>query len=161
MLNLIRFRYAKHIKKNFNWCIRKWDWAFKLCLRPKAQNIDFKIIWEMLKRAQPTVYGNNLVCELCLKKLKAVVYASLKEGCLIRRVILYFFSEIWKSSKISKVFYSHLFVVFVHFSVCLDWRSISASNICTVQYSIIMSCCVFTCFISFAFLFTKVLFILS
>ena len=49
------------------------------------RKIDFKITWEVLKRAQPIADGNKSVCRLCLKELKVVVYALKKEGCLNKK----------------------------------------------------------------------------
>ena len=51
----------------------------------KRKNIDFRITWELIKRAQPVADGNNPVCRLCLKELTAVVYALKKEGSLNKR----------------------------------------------------------------------------
>ena len=47
-------------------------------------NIDFKIYWEVIKRAQPIADGNNPVCRLCIKEATAVVYA-LKDKKLLEQ----------------------------------------------------------------------------
>ena len=51
----------------------------------KRKNFDFKLTWEVIKRAQPIADGNYPVCRLCLKESTAVVYALKKEGCLNKR----------------------------------------------------------------------------
>ena len=55
----------------------------------------------------------------------------------------------------TKVFYSHLIVVFVNFSCLFRWKIKIAPKICTVNCSIIASYCVFS---NFLYLFIKVLF---
>ena len=45
----------------------------------KRKNIDFRLIWEVIKRAQPIADGNNPVCKLFLS-----VWLK-KQGCLNNR----------------------------------------------------------------------------
>ena len=80
-----RFRYANH-KKSFKGGVYENETELsKYVCGLKRKNIDFKITWEVLKRAQPIADGNNPVCRLCLKESTAVVYALKKEGCLNKR----------------------------------------------------------------------------
>ena len=80
-----RFRYANH-KKYFKGGVFKNETELsKYVCGLKRKNIDFKIIWEMFKRAQPIADGNNPVYRLYLKKSTAFVYAFQKEGCLNQR----------------------------------------------------------------------------
>ena len=55
----------------------------------KHKNTDFKITWEVFKRAQPIADGNNPVFRLCLKESTAILYALQKEGCLKMRSKIY------------------------------------------------------------------------
>ena len=40
----------------------------------KRKNIEFKITWEVIKKAQPIPDGNKPVCRLCMKEATVVVY---------------------------------------------------------------------------------------
>ena len=62
-----RFRYSNH-KKNFKGGVYENDTELSKCVCGlKRKNIDFNLTWEVTKRAQPIVDGNNPVCRLCLK----------------------------------------------------------------------------------------------
>ena len=85
-----RFRYAKH-KKSFKYGIYKNDTELSMYICSlKRKNIDFKIYWEVIKRAQPIADGNNPVCRLCIKEATAVVdalkdknYLNKKSGFIV------------------------------------------------------------------------------
>ena len=80
-----RFRYANH-KKSFKGGVYENETELsKYVCGLKRKNIDFKLTWEVIKRAQPIADGNNPVCRLCLKESTAVMYALKKEGCLNKR----------------------------------------------------------------------------
>ena len=80
-----RFRYANH-KKSFKGGVYENETELsKYVCDLNRRNIDFKITWEVIKRAQPIADGNNPVCRLCLKESTAVVYALKNEGCLNKK----------------------------------------------------------------------------
>ena len=76
-----RFRYANHNKSFIGGLYKNKTELSKYVCGLKRKNIDFKIIWEMFKRAQPIADGNNPVCRPCLEESTAVVYSLQKEGC--------------------------------------------------------------------------------
>ena len=80
-----RFRYANH-KKSFKYGSYENDTELsKYICSLKRKNIDFKIYWEVIKRAQPIADGNNSVCRLCIKEPTAVVYALKDKNCLNKK----------------------------------------------------------------------------
>ena len=80
-----KFRYANH-KKTFKGGVYENETKLSkyVCVL-KRKNIDLKITWEVLKRAQPIANGINLDFKLCLKKSMAVINSFKKEGCLNKR----------------------------------------------------------------------------
>ena len=80
-----RFRYANH-KKSFKYGSYENDTELsKYICSLKRKNIDFKIYWKVIKRAQPIADGNNPVCRLCIKEATAVVYALKDKNCLNKK----------------------------------------------------------------------------
>ena len=76
-----KLRYANH-KKSFKDGVYENETELsKYVCGLKRKNIDFKITWKVLKRAQPIADNNNPVCRLCLKESMAFVYTLKKEGC--------------------------------------------------------------------------------
>ena len=118
----------------------------------KHKNTDFKITWEVFKRAQPIADGNNPVCRLCLKESTAIVYALQKEGSLKKRskFILY----CWLMKKLLKKdnqFWSILYLLSSDF--CTKFLYLTLF----INYFIL---CFIFC-ITFASLFIKVFFIFN
>ena len=40
----------------------------------KRNGVDYKISWEVIKRAQPIADGNRPICRLCLKEATAIMH---------------------------------------------------------------------------------------
>ena len=76
----------RNTKKSFKYCIYENDTELsKYVCSLKHKKIDFKIYWEVIKRAQPIADGNNPVYRLCIKEATTVVYALTDKNFLNKK----------------------------------------------------------------------------
>ena len=140
-----QFRYANF--KNLSKVVYENETVLpKYACGLKRKNLDFKITWEVLKRAQPIADGNNPVSRLCLKELTAFVYDEKGRLFKLEEQIHIVFCQHMKKlllkHKNFEVFYSHLVVVFVNFGCLFGYKINFCTKFCIVQNSTFTSYCV-------------------